>query len=210
MSMIKCGECGGEVSDKADACPHCGNPMQRQGVGPGRKSGGLFDLGANLANLKVILVLAIIGVAFYLFLAPPSCRETTSNVYRNVTKESQTLWDETVEVPDGGWLSKGFTLNVEAKVELTVEAVSGPPLNVYLMTPDQHTKFQEAFDNARKGEGDPRFEYMQSLSRLSVRSYTEATVLPPGTYHLVFNSTGSGKLFSSESTRVKRKVVLYP
>ncbi|MCR5787936.1 MAG: DUF4190 domain-containing protein [Bacilli bacterium] len=28
MSLIKCEECGKEISDKAGACPKCGNPMQ--------------------------------------------------------------------------------------------------------------------------------------------------------------------------------------
>jgi len=27
MALIKCGECQNEVSDRAAACPHCGNPM---------------------------------------------------------------------------------------------------------------------------------------------------------------------------------------
>jgi hypothetical protein len=27
MSLIKCSECGKEVSDKAATCPNCGNPM---------------------------------------------------------------------------------------------------------------------------------------------------------------------------------------
>jgi cytochrome c biogenesis protein CcdA len=27
MALIKCPECGGEVSDKARACPHCGAPL---------------------------------------------------------------------------------------------------------------------------------------------------------------------------------------
>lgn len=27
MSLIKCSECGHQVSDKAAACPNCGNPM---------------------------------------------------------------------------------------------------------------------------------------------------------------------------------------
>ena len=28
MSLIKCSECGKEVSDKASSCPICGNPLQ--------------------------------------------------------------------------------------------------------------------------------------------------------------------------------------
>ena len=28
MSMIICKECGKEISDKANVCPHCGYPVQ--------------------------------------------------------------------------------------------------------------------------------------------------------------------------------------
>lgn len=28
MALIKCPECGGQVSDKAPACIHCGYPLQ--------------------------------------------------------------------------------------------------------------------------------------------------------------------------------------
>lgn len=31
MALIKCSECGKEISDKAPACPGCGNPVQNQG-----------------------------------------------------------------------------------------------------------------------------------------------------------------------------------
>ena len=30
MALISCPECGKEISDKAFACPHCGNPMNSQ------------------------------------------------------------------------------------------------------------------------------------------------------------------------------------
>ena len=32
MALIKCPECGKEISDKARACPNCGNPMNQQGA----------------------------------------------------------------------------------------------------------------------------------------------------------------------------------
>ncbi len=33
MALIYCSECGKQISDKAEACPHCGNPISiaRQG-----------------------------------------------------------------------------------------------------------------------------------------------------------------------------------
>lgn len=30
MALIKCGECGKEFSDKANACPHCGCPISKE------------------------------------------------------------------------------------------------------------------------------------------------------------------------------------
>ena len=30
MALIKCPECGKDISDKATACPNCGNPMNQQ------------------------------------------------------------------------------------------------------------------------------------------------------------------------------------
>ena len=32
MALITCQECGGQVSERANACPHCGNPIARDTV----------------------------------------------------------------------------------------------------------------------------------------------------------------------------------
>jgi predicted RNA-binding Zn-ribbon protein involved in translation (DUF1610 family) len=32
MSLIKCTECGRDISDKAAACPGCGNPIQEETI----------------------------------------------------------------------------------------------------------------------------------------------------------------------------------
>jgi len=32
MALIKCSECGKEISDKASTCPHCGNPINQSKV----------------------------------------------------------------------------------------------------------------------------------------------------------------------------------
>lgn len=48
MSMIKCPECGKEVSDKADECPNCGNPISEKSA-PKHKS-----------KKKIIVIILII------------------------------------------------------------------------------------------------------------------------------------------------------
>lgn len=39
MALIKCSECGKEISNNAGACPNCGNPMKNP---PGNEGGGTF------------------------------------------------------------------------------------------------------------------------------------------------------------------------
>lgn len=40
MALVKCPECGKDISSNADACPHCGNPMRKSGGGP--KTAGTY------------------------------------------------------------------------------------------------------------------------------------------------------------------------
>ncbi len=44
MALIPCGECGKQVSDKAAACPHCGNPIARGAPEPVPLDTGAADL----------------------------------------------------------------------------------------------------------------------------------------------------------------------
>jgi hypothetical protein len=50
MALTKCEECGGQLSDRAVTCPHCGAPLQRRG----RRVAAL--LGVVLAGLAAGLL----------------------------------------------------------------------------------------------------------------------------------------------------------
>ena len=77
MALISCPECGKEISDKAFACPHCGNPMnpQPQQVQNPQQITKSADANAGRQKkpskawskvlLAVILVIAIIGGGWY-------------------------------------------------------------------------------------------------------------------------------------------------
>ena len=59
MALIKCPECGAEISDKATSCPHCGNPMcsgEQTAVG----NGGMIVSGKDLSKQKSLLKWAIL------------------------------------------------------------------------------------------------------------------------------------------------------
>lgn len=61
MALIKCPECKKNMSDKADACPHCGYQVKESKV-----SGGLEKLKSN-PNTKYILVVLVALVVIILF-----------------------------------------------------------------------------------------------------------------------------------------------
>jgi zinc-ribbon domain len=55
VALVRCSECGNQISSEAHACPSCGNPLQSK-----KKSGcGLF---AVIAAIALTLGLVLIGV----------------------------------------------------------------------------------------------------------------------------------------------------
>ena len=55
MSLEKCPECGGQVSSKAKACPHCGAPRMPRAM----------------VAFAIATIIALIGVGAALFMATP-------------------------------------------------------------------------------------------------------------------------------------------
>lgn len=52
MALIKCPECGGQVSDKASSCPHCGYPMSENTV----NTTAVNDYAAHLCTINGVQV----------------------------------------------------------------------------------------------------------------------------------------------------------
>ncbi len=72
MALIACPECTGRVSDRAEACPHCGYPVRDEGVdgGPERTllevSPRLFGGNWFVHALMILLCFVVVGLFFYL------------------------------------------------------------------------------------------------------------------------------------------------
>ena len=74
MAMVKCPECGREVSDSAETCPSCGHPMVRPEGGRGRKP-------------TSVLVLSVVGIplsALFTF----ALQDLTSNTLASLSEEA--------------------------------------------------------------------------------------------------------------------------
>ncbi|MBQ3265218.1 MAG: zinc-ribbon domain-containing protein [Ruminococcus sp.] len=59
MALIKCPECGKEISNEAKACPHCGKPIPRE-------KGKLFYKSINFWIVMAAVLLVAIMVIFFI------------------------------------------------------------------------------------------------------------------------------------------------
>jgi uncharacterized membrane protein YvbJ len=72
MPLIKCKECGKEISDQATACPNCGAPTQYgqedEKKERRKKRGNVQGAGCLIIILALILGFTVIGAPFAVFL----------------------------------------------------------------------------------------------------------------------------------------------
>ena len=61
MALINCSECGKEISNKADKCPNCGNPINNiHGEGE-----GCFMQTLNVGCVITAVIIGIIILVFF-------------------------------------------------------------------------------------------------------------------------------------------------
>ena len=66
MALIKCPECGKEISDKAQACIHCGYPIRNNILHNEAPSPQMYLYPRLLCMCIIITVLAIFGIIVFL------------------------------------------------------------------------------------------------------------------------------------------------
>ena len=66
MALIKCPECGREVSDTAPTCPNCGFALRQQA--PFHSQTGYVNAAPKKKKNPVIMILVIVGICFLLFI----------------------------------------------------------------------------------------------------------------------------------------------
>lgn len=58
MALIKCPECGKEISSEAKACPHCGKPIPRAQRKPFYKKSSFWAVVIMIVMLTIFFILA--------------------------------------------------------------------------------------------------------------------------------------------------------
>ena len=89
MALIKCTECGKEVSENAAACPNCGNPITKQPLK------AKTDSSRNSLVSKFLWGIGIAIIAFIVYaIAVAPSQQMTPEKAHNLLEESQKSFEE--------------------------------------------------------------------------------------------------------------------
>ena len=216
MALIKCSECGSDLSDKAAACPKCGAPNIRsataerptQGPPSGRDAADTaspISTEATAGPVKsrrvrpftLILFLALIGIAYLVV------KIKSGSSLRGAVAGPRAIVSETVSLEGGQAKSYGFTLAAPLLIDLSVDA-NPRPVNVMLMSEDEYASYEKARQKLLGGH----YTYRQSLSSMSVLHLQKSDVLPDGAWRVVLERPQEGA-FGGRDSSVTVKIVGY-
>ena len=186
MALVKCSECGKQISDDAGACPQCGKPVTiPEPVAPAPEKKSLF-----LPLLVVVIILGVLGF-FALEKFKESreelgeeAKEIIETVNPNKVKEPEVLFDGKVDIKEDKFGKVLITVGKKADVEVTYQVISGPKLEIFT--------FNEG--NFKLWEENPKADVqpVKKLSESGMESGTLKDTLPAGNYYVVIDNTNYG------------------
>jgi len=203
MALMKCSECGNDVSDKAPSCPKCGAP-----VVPGQSNAGVIQAQPvpagetaaptrpattkKIRPLRLVLLLVLLGLVLVLY-----GRIAGQRLAPALLAPPQTLFSETIQLKEGEAKSYGFTLPSIRTVEVTV-AAHPKRVNVMLMSEEDWRKYNKARGDLFGG----KYTYRQTLSRREIVGMKERDMLPAGSWRIVIERPQEAILFGEDTTAV--------
>jgi hypothetical protein len=187
MGLVKCSECGVEVSDKAAACPKCGAPVG--GVRPPAPR-------VKRSGVRAFTLILLVGLAAaaYLFL------RSSGKTVTSAVSGPETLVSETVVLKEGQAKDYSFTLPSSRRVEVSVSA-SPKNVSVYLMDGNDFAGYQEA-----RATGRGQFTFKRPLSAEKAVRVNQADVLPEGKWHFVVERPNESLLFGDDTSATVKLV----
>ena len=201
MALIKCVECGREISDKASSCPNCGAPVAAQnGVVDETKESKYAPKTKKPLN-KAVLITSIgwILVLACLILVILIVHKTPAPV--TLIDEPVTLIDEIENLPANSLKTLPFTLPYSGTVNIIASVVNGNNIDFEVINQDQ-----KDFDNLKSGTpygANPNFSATKS------RYYKRSHAMDAGNYYLLLRDKTLG-ILSSPASDVRVLVRLTP
>lgn len=197
MALIKCLECGREVSDKANACPQCGAPIVSKAVPAPSPVVTAPALTKAKPRVRVTTLVLLAGLAFAGYLV---YRVQSGSSIRSAVAGPEMVFSETVSLDEGQARGYAFSLPTHRRVEVAVTATPSS-VNVYLMNEQDWLQYNKIRQKLTGGN----FTYRRALSRQSVLNMKQTDMLPPGSWRVVVERP-SESLFGGKSTAATVKV----
>jgi hypothetical protein len=203
---MKCSECGKDVSDKAGACPNCGAPVAivAQVEQAPRPAPVLASAGRKTGKWAYVGLALIVVSVFYIYRATTSDRAAPLSAgLAGALRQPRKIVSERFSLEEGQARMFGFNLNMDARVEVNVEA-SPKDVDVMLMTADDLAQFKQARGKLFGG----KYTYRQALSRQATLKMQQTEVLPLGSWAIVVQRPQEAIIFGDETT-VSADVTVY-
>ena len=105
MALIKCAECGREVSSLATSCPNCGFPVQKSGLESGQTIQAEANNSSGTEADKGCAVMLLVGIAatFALAVGVTTCsgeHDSTKNSPEQLAKSVTAYCQSEAGIPD--------------------------------------------------------------------------------------------------------------
>lgn len=186
LALIKCEECGNEISDKASSCPKCGSPAEHKEEDDSTESNVSETKDGCLTPLILFLVVGgVISWFIYLNYIQEEPSANFVNKLRPITYEKQ------VQVQEDQYYT--FPIKVEDAAEVTIEYLvkSGPNIDVFFVDEEGQRKLQAML----KGDDGSGFRYYSDLSTFGTSESSVSESVNEGTYYLIFDNTDYGPTY---------------
>ncbi len=188
-ALIDCPACNTKVSLDAHACPKCAHPFK---AAPKKK-----DSSSERVGLFLLICVACFAAWKWI---PRSSKEAVGRLVSG----SQTLFDEEFSVGSKRWKAKGFTLNRDAAVEVSIQA-NRSGVNVYVVNESDYKKFKSAKQALFGG----KFRHYTRFEMKRANRNSKEYRLGAGRYYVIVENPKLDFLGKSDVT-AHLKVVLRP
>jgi hypothetical protein len=195
MALVKCNECGKDISDKASACLNCGAPITATAApaaSPPHAGAPIKRKTSKWAYLGLVLIaLAIFGI--YRARTSDKAAPLSSGLGGAIRQPVKVVSDR-FSLKEGAAQMFSFTLNSDARIEVDVTA-SPKNVDVMLMTAPELEKYKRVLGKLFGGE----FTHRQALSQQATMKMHKTEVIPAGAWAVVVQRPQEAMLFHHET-----------
>lgn len=184
LALIQCKECGKEISDRADACPHCGCPTCD---GENQRNTNSIPFWLFL----IVIIACVVAWFVYLDYETQNEVESVSKPFSDPVPTPVILIEQETQIQEDYY--SVYDIELDRRNEVIVEYVinSGPNIDIFFVDETNYFKWKRMMEGAKESN----FQYYPQLSTFGTSISTRKSILPSGTYYLILDNTDEGPTY---------------